>query len=297
MKKNIIIFILILGIISVMPMDYNRKRKLTEKMEEKYENKRKKISKLDDVLFVVPSLKFIAAWHFANNNEPISIEQVGEEELINLINKIKFIQLSASMSKAEKKFFINLISNSNISSDNIQMHCLEIINEYPKCLKAADIKTELINLILLKAARDNKSLLANLAISQGANIDIQNNLGDTPLILAIRNNSKNMVSFFLNCGANTNIQNNMGNTALTIAAHYANEHFVKILLEANSNVHIQNCAGRTALMKVAEDGYCKKVAQLLINYGADINIKDNKGLTALMLARRTKYDNIANILF
>ena len=71
---------------------------------------------------------------------------------------------------------------------------------------------------------------------------------------------------------------------------------IKIYLDAGGEVNIQNSAGRTPLMNVvhvAKGSQSKiiKVIRLLVKYGADLDIQDVEGNTALIFsAMKMKYD-------
>lgn len=61
----------------------------------------------------------------------------------------------------------------------------------------------------------------------------------------------------------------------------------------NAYLNQQNDDGETALIIAAKNGHTE-VVKTLGNYGADINIKDNRGFTALMYA--TAYGHIDTAL-
>jgi hypothetical protein len=56
------------------------------------------------------------------------------------------------------------------------------------------------------------------------------------------------------------------------------------LLEIGADVNLQDSSGRTALMYAAYNGYINRVNKLL-EFGADVNIQDSFGHTALMYAK------------
>src|SRR5690606_42090976 len=67
-------------------------------------------------------------------------------------------------------------------------------------------------------------------------------------------------------------------------ASYNNQlEVVRILLEAGADVNLQDSGGNTALMGVCFKGY-PKVAELLTSHGADLNLQHSNGGTALMFA-------------
>lgn len=58
---------------------------------------------------------------------------------------------------------------------------------------------------------------------------------------------------------------------------------MKLLIDADADLNAQVERGRTALMSLAEMGNTSAVKDLLAT-GANINMRDDQGLTALMLA-------------
>ncbi|MBP5698721.1 MAG: ankyrin repeat domain-containing protein [Alphaproteobacteria bacterium] len=83
-------------------------------------------------------------------------------------------------------------------------------------------------------------------------------------------------------GANPNAMDEEGNTALMHLWH--NPIAVQLLISAGTALDIRNADGMTALMLACQGGEAES-AKLLIEAGADMNVRDNEfGMTALMLA-------------
>ena len=90
-----------------------------------------------------------------------------------------------------------------------------------------------------------------------------------------------------------------GRTALHIAAYYGHQSLVKLFLvkhflESNININEQDDKGRTALMLAVERGHSAVVAEL-VQAGADIGLKDRKGMTAVLLAK--SYDMVYKLVW
>lgn len=75
-------------------------------------------------------------------------------------------------------------------------------------------------------------------------------------------------------------------TALEHAVRNANREMVQLLLSAGANVNLKNTSGETALMMLDGDATSDLVWDI-INVGAKVNLKDNFGNTALMRAAIT----------
>ncbi|MGC8578720.1 MAG: ankyrin repeat domain-containing protein [bacterium] len=80
--------------------------------------------------------------------------------------------------------------------------------------------------------------------------------------------------------------------------HYAqtgNRKVVELFLQAGMNVNATDENGQTALMLAASNGHIRTV-KLLIKHGAYIDIADKSGNTALSLATKGNYMNIVKLL-
>ncbi len=75
--------------------------------------------------------------------------------------------------------------------------------------------------------------------------------------------------------------------------NYSNLEIIKLLLAAGADVNLQDNEGKTALMYAAELGLLLSVDFFLTN-GADPDLQDNNGRTALMYAIR-RYENIDTV--
>jgi ankyrin repeat protein len=82
-------------------------------------------------------------------------------------------------------------------------------------------------------------------------------------------------------GADINAPDSNGDRPLMLAALYASIDCMKFLLEQHAKPNEKNNLAETALMWCAQDA--DKV-KLLVSYGADLNIKSNKGNTAFLIA-------------
>lgn len=86
------------------------------------------------------------------------------------------------------------------------------------------------------------------ALRDGADINARNKITHaTALIIAAGEGYKKLVSFFLNNTADINAQNNSGNTALIEAALHGHKNIVNLLLEKGADESIKNTHGKNAL--------------------------------------------------
>ena len=70
---------------------------------------------------------------------------------------------------------------------------------------------------------------------------------------------------------------------------------MKLLLDRGADINVKDKYGKTALHLAASCGY-KAKAQLLLDRGADISATDNDSLTALQIAVKQGNQEVAEIL-
>lgn len=87
-----------------------------------------------------------------------------------------------------------------------------------------------------------------------------------------------------------------GATALSMAAFFGRREIVELLLENGANIDKGDDENGAAPLFQAVYGLEPEMVSLLVERGADVNKKTNPGLSALMLAARSKQLDIASIL-
>jgi ankyrin repeat protein len=100
----------------------------------------------------------------------------------------------------------------------------------------------------------------------------------------------------LEAGARVDDRDASGRTALMYAASGPNFESVQLLLEWDADPLVVDQAERfTALMFAAAEGHAD-VVRLLVNHGADRNVTDVDGDTALDFATRSGHREVVSIL-
>lgn len=142
-----------------------------------------------------------------------------------------------------------------LSQPNADVDCVDE-HGYTAIMKAID-NLEILNLVL-KAKPE-------------ANLDAQNNNGETALTLAVKDGCSDAVSLLLDFGANPNFREDDGCTPLMIAAIYESPESAEALVASGADLEAVNevWSGHTALTLALEEKD-SSVARVLIKAGANI---------------------------
>ena len=133
-------------------------------------------------------------------------------------------------------------------------------------------------------------------INCGAPLDARDRSGHTPLAMACMYNCTEGVRLLLANGANPNNKDHAKITPLIEAAYEnADSQLVQHLLDARAEVNAQDVWGRTALMGAAHKNNIE-VATLLVQAGADKNLLNKDGKSALNIAEQHGYQEMIRLL-
>lgn len=103
---------------------------------------------------------------------------------------------------------------------------------------------------------------------------------NTPLHLAVNTGDAEMVKLLLDNGADVNLQNNIGRTPLHLAVEYGDIEIIALLLDKDCETH-QDIMGRTPL-HIAIDLNDPVIVSKLVEHGIGINVANNNGVTPLV---------------
>ncbi|MHB1456855.1 MAG: ankyrin repeat domain-containing protein [Armatimonadota bacterium] len=121
--------------------------------------------------------------------------------------------------------------------------------------------------------------MAQRLLDQGAGINDIEKFEKTPLHSMVDWEREDSVKFMLSLGADPNVKDSRsGMTSIFSAAFRGKKKIAQLLISSGADVNARSNDGRTALHFV---GWSYEVVALLISNGADINAKDNAGNTPL----------------
>jgi len=118
----------------------------------------------------------------------------------------------------------------------------------------------------------------------------------TALQTAILWNKINILKLLLEKGANPDIQDSYNSTPLMIASSLRNSEKITIeLLKYTKDINLKNNNGCTALILAAQNGHTN-VVQLLLQEHINVNIQNNDGCDALIFAAQNGYTDVVRLL-
>ncbi|MDM5206332.1 ankyrin repeat domain-containing protein [Cytobacillus kochii] len=157
------------------------------------------------------------------------------------------------------------------------------------------------NTAVMAATQQNQMEIVQVLIAHGADINIRNKRLDNVLLYAGAEGLLEIVQLAIQAGADTTITNRYGGIAIIPACERGHIEVVKELLtHSDTNVNHINDLHWTALLEaiILSDGgkIHQEIVQLLIDHGADITITDKDGVTPLQHARNRGYREMIEIL-
>ncbi|CAH8500013.1 unnamed protein product [Dicrocoelium dendriticum] len=161
-----------------------------------------------------------------------------------------------------------------------------------------DAEDELAQTPIHKAAEHNGAEVLRYLLKREIDTEVQDCNSYTPLLLCASNGHIDAAEVLIEAGANIFAQEAEGKNFVHLCVEENRLQFLKLFLgrpTADSVVHVADIFDRTPLHTAAEKG-CVDILQLLIEHGAAIDAKDDRGRTTLHYAAEYGHLQIATCL-
>jgi ankyrin repeat protein len=153
---------------------------------------------------------------------------------------------------------------------------------------------------LIAAAKANNVPLVAALIRRGGNVNAKDAIQDSAFLYAGAEGLNEVLRLTLAAGADVSSINRYGGTALIPASEHGHVETVQILIAAGVPVNHVNNLGWTAMQEaiLLNNGGPRQleVVRLLLDAGADPDIRDPEGRTALQNADRLGFAEIAALI-
>ena len=165
--------------------------------------------------------------------------------------------------------------------------------------------------LFIAAMSDQSADIVRYLVAKGADLKARDAFGNTILTAAAAGNDLNTIRAAIDAGVDVNAVGTTGLTPLLLSAGYANVPATKLLLAKGAKVNAVTAtpglfplddpkSGPIALhnftpLLMAMPLASREVVQTLLEAGADVNAKDSRNMTPIMLAVATNHQNPAVI--
>ena len=218
--------------------------------------------------------------------------------LITLRTITSLIPLAILMSTGPEA--ANTTSISTFFLDAVRQNNLEKIMHLIHQDVDVDTRDERGRTALLLAVHENYVDIAEALILSGADVNALDDINDSPYLYAGAEGRLEILRMTVAAGADPNSVNRYGGTALIPAAHHGHVETVKYLLTTDVNIDHVNYLGWTALLEAVILGSGgdahHSIVDMLLRAGADPNIADNEGISALDHARSKGQKSIIQLI-
>lgn len=217
----------------------------------------------------------------------------------SILVKQDLLQLKVNIIDTYKRWRLDIVSLQLIKAarDGDKDHIITLL----KVGANINAQDEDGNTAVMAATQQNQVEIVKMLIAHGADINIRNNRLDNVLLYAGAEGLLEMVQLAIQAGADTKITNRYGGIAIIPACERGHIEVVKELLtHSDTNVNHINDLHWTALLEaiILSDGgkTHQEIVQLLIDHGADVSIADKDGVKPLQHAKDKGYQEMVEML-
>lgn len=246
---------------------------------------------------------------------PIDVNRIKAEPSKEMKAALKVLNDSlskGSRSSAQITNAVNIVQQEWFKTSSTKQSNPLDVEDYLDAIE--DISKELLDRVVnltdvngntalhYSVSHGNFDVVSVLLDSKVANPNIMNKAGYTCIMLIslaqIQNGTNRAVVSRLFGLGDVNVRATQhGQTALMLAVSHGRLDMVQLLIEAGADVNIRDEDGSTALMCAAEHGHMEIVKHLLHHPDTDVSVKDNDGLTALAVAMEAGHRDVGVVLY
>ena len=192
----------------------------------------------------------------------------------------------SSCAKPQRPVWNSLVDAQNLDSSNKRtMHNYNFVT-------SKDIHGDTI---LLWASKEGQYEIAKVALEKGANInEINKTTGETALINSSRSGHVELTKMLIQKGADIELKDNTGTDALSWACTRGHLDVFRVIIENNRHVSFKNMGACLALSSYSDNK--NLINSLVQDYDVDINSRDQKGNTSLMIATKRNQLGLIKLL-
>ncbi|CAE6958596.1 unnamed protein product [Symbiodinium sp. CCMP2592] len=171
----------------------------------------------------------------------------------------------------------------------------ELVEPLVKAGAQLEAQNEEGDTALMWAASVGQLKVVEVLMQAGARLETRNQLGFTALMSAASSGYSKLVEALVKAGAKLEARTEQGITALIYAAGKGQAKVVEVLAKAGAKLEAQSKQGFTALIFAAGQGHVK-VVEALVKAGARVEAQSEQGFTALMWAARGGHLKVVEML-
>ena len=227
----------------------------------------------------------------------------------NLEKELKSQEKIAKEFKAQNQAFKvknqNLLEAQNMSQAQITKLILQNKNQMSKYELAAKYLQKILknnSHLLHDAVRDGDIEELNLFLNVGAKVDARDDSLETPLHYAVREDKDEIAEILIQNGAYVDAVNKNGKSPLNLAVDKGHLNIVEIMLRHGvdgsniTNMRTKNTNHTYHLLHEAADKGYPEVAKLLLENGADVDVRAFYNYTPLFYASKKGHVKVAKVL-
>ena len=171
---------------------------------------------------------------------------------------------------------------------------LEKLVDHGANVNATDKK--IVTALMLACETGNKYAI-NVLLDARADPNMADSMGATCIhSVVFKGYSKDVLETFVDHGADVNATNKKNVTALMIACKKGNKEAINALLNAGADPNITDDMGATCIHHAVAEGCSKDVLETIVDHGANVNARNKKKVTALMLACKKRNKDVVKVL-